>query len=188
LHRVKLIEASENGDLEKMVKAELANLADKVDIPTTEAIKKSFGISIRTDINYTSKSVQDAMALLQDDLKAQLKTEVEASAKAENAEQLASVTRTIVETIQKFLADVQERCAGDPKGIQYKTMVDKLQHIVNVLPAYNVTNDPELSKLIETVGEKFANMNKDLLKLDATARQKAIDTAKEVSNTFASLF
>lgn len=188
LYRTKLIEASESGDLERLAKAELSNLADKVDIPTTDAIKKSYGISIRTDINYTSSAVQAAMELLQDDLKAQLKAEVEESTKAENAEQLTAVTRTIVTTIQNFLADVQERCAGDPKGIQYKTMVDKLQHIVNVLPAYNVTNNPELAKLIETVGEKFANMNKDILKIDQTARQKAIDTANELTKTFASMF
>jgi hypothetical protein len=67
-------------------------------------------------------------------------------------------------------------------------MTDKLAHIVNVLPAYNLTQNAELANLIETVRTKFANMNKDVLKVDPTARQKAVDTVTEIKSAFATMF
>jgi hypothetical protein len=188
LHFSTMVTAAENGTLQAMALKELADLGDKVAIPTVEQIREGYGVDVRTSLNIDTPAVASAMALLSDDLKAQLKTEIEESAKKEHAEQLASVTGVVVDTIKAFLEDVETRCAVDPKGIQFKTMTDKLAHIVNVLPAYNLTQNAELANLIETVRTKFANMNKDVLKVDPTARQKAVDTVTEIKSAFATMF
>jgi hypothetical protein len=188
LHFSNMVTAAENGTLQAMALKELADLGDKVAIPTVEQIREGYGVDVRTSLNIDTPAVASAMALLSDDLKAQLKTEIEESAKKEHAEQLASVTGVVVDTIKAFLEDVETRCAVDPKGIQFKTMTDKLAHIVNVLPAYNLTQNAELANLIETVRTKFANMNKDVLKVDPTARQKAVDMVTEIKSAFATMF
>jgi hypothetical protein len=67
-------------------------------------------------------------------------------------------------------------------------MVEALEEIVNVLPAYNVTNNPEITNLIETVRKTFDGVNKETLKDDATARQNMVTKAQTVASGFASMF
>lgn len=189
LHLSRLVEAAENGTLQQTADAQLADLKDKVTVPTAAEIREGYGVEVRTYVNFDSATVTGALAILSDDLRTALKADVEASLAKDNAEKLASANEKVVGAVRDFLKDVQERCGKvDPKGIQFKTLVDKARNVIDNLPAYNLTGDPELAALIESVRTKFDGLNKEVLKADPQARQKAVDGAAEIRTNFAKLF
>jgi DNA-binding GntR family transcriptional regulator len=187
LFHAKLIEASENGELTRVISEQKGDF--EIAIPSTDDIRNGYGVDYKVDCNFNSKAVQNAMKVLSDELKTQLREEVEISAKSENAEALSAVSKNIVETIREFLNDITEKCdTKETKGTHFKGLVDRMSHIVKVLPYYNVTKDPTMSKLIETVNEKFGKMNKEILKDDETARKELATGAKDMMKDFANIF
>lgn len=184
-----LVEASENGVMERMLKEQLNILRQKVTPPTSAEIREGYGVDVQTFINFDSVAVQTAMKVLGDDIKSSLRADVEASVARENASQLSAAREKITEDVKAFLDDIRIRCSvADTKGIQYKTLVDKYMKIVNVLPAYNVTNDPEVSKLLADIRTKFDGLAKETLATNPTVRQSTIAKADEITAGFASMF
>ena len=189
LHFSKLVEASESGEMETILSAQTADLREKITAPTAAEIRSGYGVVVNSFVNFESTAVQDAMKVLADDLKTSLKADVEASVARENASQLEASNQMILEKVKTVLKDIMTRCAlADVKGIKFATMVEALEEIVNVLPAYNVTNNPEITNLIETVRKTFDGVNKETLKDDETARKNMVTKAKSVASGFASMF
>ena len=189
LHFSRLVEAAESGVLLQTAQAQVGTLQDKIEVPTVEQIRAGYGFECRTYVNFESATVADALKVLSDDLKASLKADVEASLARDNAEKLASANDKVVAAVRDFLKDVQTRCSkADPKGTQYKTLVDKARHIIDTLPAYNLTQNDELTALVDAIKAKFDTLNKDVLKADPDARQKAVEGAKTIAADFAKMF
>ncbi len=189
LHFNKLVEASENGEMETILSAQTAELREKITPPTAAEIRTGYGVEINSFVNFESMAVKDAMKVLADDLKTSLKVDVEASVARENAHQLEASNELIVDKVKKVLKDIMTRCAlADVKGIKFATMVEALEEIVNVLPAYNVTNNPEITNLIETIRKTFDGVNKDALKDSETARKNMVAKAQTITAGFAQMF
>ena len=189
LHYSKLLDAAHSGELITILAKQSGELIERIKAPTVTEIEEGYGVEIDMDVNFTSSAVETAMKVLSDDLKDQLRKEVEVSRDRQNKAQLESVGQTIVGTVKELLLDIQDRCARqDVKGTHFQSLIDKVEHIVKVLPAYNVTNNPEMDKLLSEVKAKFENLDKDTLKVSADERQKAVDAAAEITKGFADLF
>ena len=140
------------------------------------------------DVNFGDSRVEAAMQILSDEMKSQLRNEVEASSKKEQAEILSNMQGKITDKVKALLADIQDRVTKGEKGTQWKTLVDKVRHIVEVLPAYNVTENPELDKMIASVKENFGTLNEDGLKDSVTVRAATVEKANQMVDSFANLF
>lgn len=188
LHFNNLITAMETGELVDVLTKSSGTNIDKIKIPTLDEIRGGYGVKISCYVNYNSGAVKTALTVLSDELKDILRKDVEESVKKDNADQINSANEKIIGTVKAFLKDVTERCSEvDNKGTHWKSMVDKYEFIVKILPAYNITKSPELQKLLETVRTVFDGMNKETLKADVTTRQKMIEKADTVSKGFASM-
>ena len=190
LHVSKLIEIAEDGSLRDIVIKSAGDMASDVagKIPSADDIRNGYGVDVRVKVNFNDGNVQKALQVLSDDLKNQLREEVEASAKKDNADKVNAVSAKIVDAVRELVKDVNERCKKAEKGTQWKTMVDKVKRIVEILPAYNVLGNPELDKMIASVSEKFGKLSTDDLKEDAKVREDAIAGANQIANDFANLF
>ena len=190
LHFAKMVEAVESGEMEAVLRKEAGDNIQHVKIPTIDEIKTGYGVEINMNVNFNSANVQTALKVLTDDVKNQLKEEVEASVKRENDMQLGASGKKIIGEVKGLLKDINERCnvGDDAKGYQYKTLIDRLDRITKVLPAYNVTNDKTLSDLIETVRTKFDGLTKETLKADKSVRDGVVAKAQEIAAGFASVF
>lgn len=189
LYFSKMIEAVESGEMETILRNEAGENIKLVKIPTVKEIREGYGVEINMNVNFNSAKVNEALKVLTDDMKEQLKVEVEASVKRENEMQLSASGKKIVAEVKEFLADINKRCgATDAKGLQFKTMIDRLDRITKVLPAYNVTGDKTLSDLLETVRTKFDGLNKETLKADKAVRDGAVAKAQEIAAGFANVF
>lgn len=184
-----LVRDTENGELAKVLAMQSGSNIDKIKVPTLEEIESGYGIKIYQKADLESESVKSAMATLTEELREHMRKSVEESEKAVNAERLGAVTSLIVGTVKEFVNDVKTRCSSkDTKGLHFKSMIDRIEHIVNVLPDFNVTENQALSDLIASVKEKFSHLDKDVLKEDENARKEAIEDVNEITTTFANLF
>lgn len=190
LHVAKLVEIAENGTLRDVVIKSAGDVANEIadKIPSADDIRNGYGVDVRVKVNFNDGNVQKAMQILSDDLKSQLRQEVEESTKKDNADKVNAVSSKIVDAVRELVKDINERCAKAEKGTQWKTMVDKVKRIVDVLPAYNVLGNPELDKMIASVREKFGKLTTEDLKESDKTREEAITNAKEIANSFANLF
>lgn len=190
LHVSKLIEIAEDGTLQDIVLKSAGDLAGEVAgrIPSADDIRSGYGVDVRVKVNFNDGNVQKALQILSDDLKSQLRKEVEESTAKDNADKVNAVSSKIVDAVRELVKDINERCKKAEKGTQWKTMVDKVKRIIDVLPAYNVLGNPELDKMIASVNEKFGKLSTDDLKEDAKIREEAIAGANQIANDFANLF
>ena len=190
LHVSKLVEIAQNGSLEEMVMRDAGKLSYAIEgkIPSADQIRNAYGVDVRVSVDFSDSKVDQAMAILSDDLKNQLRSEVEESAKKDRTDKINIINDKILDKVRHLIADIESRCKTAEKGTQWKTMIDKVKYITEVLPAYNVLKNPELDKLIETVKEKFGKLDQDLLKDSEIMRSTAIADAVEVKKSFADFF
>jgi hypothetical protein len=190
LHVEKLVEIAEDGTLVDMIVKQSGELADEIvgRIPTADQIRNGYGIDVRVHVDFDDAGVNQAMAILSDDLKNQLRSEVEESAKKDRNDKINTINAKIIENVKKLIADIEDRCKSAEKGTQWKTMIDKVKYITEVLPAYNVLKNPELDALIEMVKVKFGKLDQDLLKVNGEIRETAIADAVEVKKAFSDFF
>jgi hypothetical protein len=131
------------------------------------------------------------MQILSADLKEQLRKEVEESVKKDKLDAENAFNIKITSAVQKILSDIEKNAARIAKAedrIHWKTVIDNINHVIEVLPAYNVRGNAELSKLIEMVRVKLGSFDKDNLQKDSKSQAAIVASAKEIENTFADLF
>lgn len=186
----KLVEIAESGVLKDMIIKQSGALADEIisKIPDADTIRNGYGIDVRVSVDFADAKVDQAMAILSDDLKNQLRKEVEESAKKDREDKINTINAKIIENVKHLIKDIETRCKTAEKRTQWKTMIDKVRYIVDVLPAYNVLKNPELDKLIEMVKVKFGKLDQELLKDSEVVRNTAIADAVEVKKAFADFF
>lgn len=186
----KLAELSETGELARLVIANAGKCSDEVasKIPSPLEIRESYSVEVNVKVDFNDAGCAKAMQVMSDELKNQLRSEVEESAKRESADQMSAINGKIVDAVRDLVKDINDRCSRADKGTQWKTMVDKVKKIVEVLPAYNVLGNPELDNMIKSVSEKFGKLTSDDLKDSAVVRAETIAGAKQIATSFANMF
>jgi hypothetical protein len=186
-----LLVVAQNGELYEIAKKQLSQIKDKenINLPSPDEIKARYHIEINIDCNFNSQRVQDAINVLSNDIKEKIEKDVKESAQRRIDAQQKAIMETVLNPVKEFIADIQDRCKrGDENKIQWKTLVDKIRHITEVLPNFNVNNDPEITKMFDTLKEKFGNLDKDLLKENNQVRQEAVKQADKILVDFSHIF
>ena len=185
----KMVASVESGEMEAVLRKEAGDLIDKITVPSVSEIRNGYGVEVNLNCNFDSENVQTALKVLADDVRENLKKDVETSVKKENEAQLSAATQKIVGEVKALLKDINTRCnVADAKGFKYETLIDKIERVTKVLPSYNVTGDKQLSDLLETIRQKFDGLNKKTLKTDATVRESTVKKAQEIAAGFAQMF
>lgn len=182
----RLVEASKTGELLEMIRMRQGDLFDANKVPTSAEIEEAYGVILGWNINFASAKVDTALKILAEDIRADLASKVEETLKRENAEKLAESQALIRNEVAKLINSVLkfDKPADSLKGLHGKSVIDQLERVVQVLPAYNVTEDSNLSDLIEKCRVGFEKLTKDNIKEDETVRTEAIAKAKEIEALF----
>lgn len=182
----RMVAAAQDGTLFEMIKARQGDLFDANKVPTSAEIEAAYGVELGWNINFASAKVDAALKILAEDIRSDLAAKVEETVKRENAARLAESQNVIRSEVAKLVTSILkfDKPADSLKGLHGKSVIDQLERVVQVLPAYNVTEDSTLSDLIEKCRVGFEKLTKDNIKEDETVRTAAIATAKEIEALF----
>ena len=183
--------ASQNGQLYEVAQRQLSKITDKenIQLPTYDEISAGYFVEINIDCNFDSERVQTALKILNQDIKEKIEKDVKISAENRASNQQKAIIETILNPVKEFIADIQTRCnKGDDTKTQWKTLVDKIKHITEVLPQFNINNDPEITKMFDIIKEKFGSLDKDMLKDSVEVRREVSTDASKIMVDFASMF
>jgi|688.fasta_scaffold104699_9 hypothetical protein len=187
-----LLKVAETGELYEVAKKQLSKITDKenIKLPSVEEIRTGYGVDINVNVNFESERTQTALKVLGNDIKDKLVEDVKASAEASVRDQQKAIMETILNPVKALIKDIQDRCnrGEDDSKVVWKTLVDKIKHITEVLPQYNINNDPEVSKMFDALKESFGNLDKETLKVSADVRKDAVVKAEKIAMDFSKMF
>jgi hypothetical protein len=169
----------------------LADVKEKysVGIPSADEIRNGFGYEIISSANFDSPAVKKAFDLLETGFRESVRKEIETSMKNDISEQLEESSRVIRAKVLATLNTVINKAGkAEVKGVHFKTIVKSILNLVEEMPNYNLTNDPEITKLLAAVRTQFDGVNGEILRIDPKARESAVEKAKTVKKNFAKMF
>lgn len=176
-----LIEACRNGELDRVVSETTGNLSEQIAKVDCSLIESAFDVSIKLDIDCSSEIVRNALAQLSANVREQIEARAKRDAEIAAGQATTEITGHAIRWVQNTLETVIERVTKAEKGTQYKRLIDSVTELVDRLPAYNLTNDPNVSKAIVDIRERLSKvMNVEGLRESDTVRADTVTAAREI--------
>jgi hypothetical protein len=92
---------------------------------------------------------------------------------------LAEAMRSLWERVRVVVEHLAERL-GDPKAIFRDTLVSNAQELCDLLPALNVTDDPNLEAVRKAVVDRLCGTDPQTLREDAGVRKEVAKAAEDI--------
>lgn len=105
--------------------------------------------------------------------------ELKARATADMAAILEESHKDIINRLFKVVSKIHEQ-TNNADGRLFKSLVANLEEAVDVLPALNLSNDPEIKRLIGRVRTELTNINLESLKVNEKERIKTAKVAGSI--------
>jgi hypothetical protein len=159
---------SETKDAEKT----LGNLYKKEDYPTKKELKNKFYFDIRIlEVPHTG----DWRVNLPGDEKARLQKQ---AADYINGKFEAAIS-DVWDRLYDALFHIHERLS-DPTAKFRDTLIGNLDELLEILPALNITGNPELTARATEAKQKICVFKPNVLRIDSKARAEAADAAADL--------
>lgn len=187
-----LIKVAETGELYEVSRKQLSKITDKenIKLPSVEEIRSGYGVDININVNFESERTQVALKVLSGDIKDKLVEDVKKSLESSLHDQQKAIMENIISPVKALIADIQDRCTRNPDDskVVWKTLVDKIKHVTEVLPKFNLNDDPEITKMFDILKDSFGNLDKDVLKDNPEVRKEVVKKAELIAINFGSMF
>ena len=160
----------------------LGRLFDPTDYPTVEDIRSRFAFRIRTlQIPSTSDfriDVSDAQARM-------LREEIERGARETLESAMQAAWQRVFDVVSPMVAKLREykpaAFKGDKaEGIFRDSLVQNVRDLVAVLPAFNLTSDPQLDRVCASMERELCRHDAEALRDDAFLRQETASAAEAI--------
>jgi hypothetical protein len=76
----------------------------------------------------------------------------------------------------------------DPKAIFRDSLVGNVRELVEILPTMNITDDPDLARIIDSVSSEVANVDAQVLRDDKAQRAETAEKADKILGTMQNAF
>jgi len=96
------------------------------------------------------------------------------------------VQAAVKDTWNRLLTPVQALSEKLSKkdSIFRDSLIENVKEITALVPALNLTGDPNLERMARQINERFANLDPEVLREDLTVRKQASDAAKALVAQF----
>ena len=159
----------------------LNGLFDPADYPALDDLRKRFSWDVGIEPMPTAA---DFRINLGADVEERIKADIEQRA----TDAAAKGTRQLWQRLYNAVETLAEKLAGDEtsfKRYARESMVEHIRRLTAILPAMNLTDDPELEKARQTVEGKIACLNLAELRDNEPERSKAAADAKGILDAMA---
>lgn len=162
--------------------ARLGELFNPGDYPTTAEIRSRFGIRIRTLPMPTAADfrveISDAQArMLREEIERDSREALEEAMRAA-WQRVADVVSPMIEKLRTYRPAAFK---GDKaEGIFRDTLVQNVRDLVSVLPAFNLTSNPDLESITAAMERDLCGHDAEALRDDAFLRTQTADAAQSI--------
>ena len=158
----------------------MGDLYDVNDFPDVEEVRRGFSFNFRFIPLATSNDFRV-------DIANETKTVLAESYEKYFAEQYGNSMNALWEKLAIALGKVSERLDydedKDKKKVFRDTLVSNVEDLVEMFDAYNVNNDPTMTKVSKQLTNVFANIDADVLRNSQTVRNHVKSNVDDVLKT-----
>ena len=160
-------------------------LFDRSEYPTTERLRKAYGVDIRVLPVPDPSQYSGALAVMLGDEMVQIQksTAAVASTAIETAmKDTYSRLFKVVETAAVTLKEFERGDDGKVKaGTNFKSsLTGNILELLEIMPALNLTGDPQLMIFADRIKKEIASADIDSLKFDNTLRKGVVKSAEDI--------
>lgn len=112
-----------------------------------------------------------------------IRAQIEEENKATLAHAMRDAFNRVLEVANRYVDRL-----SDTDNVFRDSMVESARELVEIMPALNVTKDPELDKVINIMRERIAPHDPDTLRKDMTTRKEVAEAARGVVSTIEQVF
>lgn len=152
-------------DLREDYHRRVRDLAQEVPFPTKTELRNSFRFSMEempiansNDIRLRHINQQEV-----EELKQRVQQQI--------SERLIEAEREIIQRLTSMVTRVKEQTASKDKRI-FQSLIDNIDEAMAVLPALNIDNNPEITRLIERVNRELASVDVKAVRTDEKFRKQ----------------
>jgi len=155
---------------------ELNGLGDIADFPTTERLKNAFDFRVKF---FPFPTSEDFRVTLQPSDVQVIQAEIEKDVNATIAEAMKEPFRRLHDAVKRMSVTL-----ADSDAIFRDTMITNLETLLDVLPALNLTNDPQLTAICNEIKADLI-VNPDTLRHSTVTRSSVAARALEIQQNLA---
>ena len=162
-------------------KAELKNLFNADDYPSVEFLRPRFYFEVRllpipVASDFRVELADAQLDKAKADLEANMKGVLDDAMK-DTRQQIVVAVGTMAEKLKNFDPDASNR---KDRGIFHQSLVDNMRELVELLPAFNLTEDPKLTKVIARMQKELCNEEAKELRENEDVRRVVQKSAEEI--------
>lgn len=151
----------------------LGEMFNEDDYPDPSRVKSKFGIHIRA---YPIENPNDfrvkMSADVSDDIKKQMRQDMQSN--------LQDALRVPVTRLYEVVSHVQEKL-NNGDAVFRDSLIGNVEKLVDILPALNVTNDPQIDKLIKQTDKEICGVSDmKALRTDPAYRKQVAKSASDI--------
>jgi len=162
-------------------KAELKNLFNAGDYPSVEFLRPRFYFEVRllpipVASDFRVELADAQLDKAKADLEANMKGVLDDAMK-DTRQQIVVAVGAMAEKLKNFDPDASSR---KDRGIFHQSLVDNMRELVELLPAFNLTEDPKLTKVIARMQKELCNEEAKELRENEDVRKVVQKSAEEI--------
>jgi hypothetical protein len=158
----------------------LKGLYKPEDYPDVSDIRGKFGVKV----SYNPVPIAEDVRV---NLAADQIAMIEASINANNTSSVQTAMRDAWERLHTVVNTAAVKLA-DPSAIFRDSLIGNVSELCDVLKRLNVTDDPDLERMRQTVASQIATMSPDTLRSSKVARQQTADKAKQILDSMSAFY
>lgn len=150
----------------------LGSLFDDEDYPSTDRIANKFGMDISI---LPMPTADDFRVTLAEDELEKVRQDIEQRTHATLMRTMNEVYDRVFKVLDSFIDRLE-----DQDTVFRNSLVDNAHELVDLLPRFNLTQDPKLDEIAERMRESLLRHAPDDLRQDQAARRQTFNAAKEI--------
>lgn len=156
-------------------KSRLNGLWDQADYPDQRDLKKRFGLSVRVA---PLPDAGDFRVALGDEEVAKVKQEIQKT----QQEAVALAMKEVARRIEAVVGNMVKRlnAYNDGSGTFRDSLVGNVSELVSLIPALNISEDPEITALADRMSKELCSTTPDALRSNDTVREQTIKAANDI--------
>jgi len=162
-----------------VMQAGLGSMYDPNDYPSVNVLARKFGFRVTYEPVPVPGAVDDIRTNLPDTVRSEMKRQYEELIEARSREVAQDVWKRLYEPLVNMSEKLVDKDEGKPSGFK-STLVDNVLKIVDLMKAFNLTNDPNMDRVRRELRDALTGVTYDKLKASDSLRAQTKEKVDKV--------